>query len=265
MGRRPLVLLTNDDGCNSAGLLAAWQAIRNLADTLIIVPECPVGGAGKSITVYRPVRVSNLSLQEMKGHKTDGTPADCVLLGLHKFAERRPDLVVSGINLGPNLGLDDLTSSGTMGACIQAAMYGIPSVCASYCLHDYSRMPSLQELATAKKVVEVIAAEILRKDMLGRSRILVVAIPEGGEVRQARETRLAASPLPDIHKEVGQGVYQFMPRTLDLYRGKREGDDVSAVLERVISLTAVDMAPRSRESVDLTGIVNRVNEELNRA
>lgn len=265
MARRPLVMATNDDGCSSSGLLAAWHSLRNLAETLVVAPEFPMGGAGKSITVYRPLRVSSFSRQGMKGYKVDGTPADCVLLGLNKIAARRPDLVISGINLGPNLGLDDLTSSGTMGACIQASMYGIPSVCASYCSHDYSRMPSFRELATARKVIRVLIEEILKRGILTGSEILVVAIPQGEAVGRARSTRLAVSPLPDIHRELGQGLYGFLPRTLELYSKEAEDDDVTAVLDGVISLTVVNTTLRSKADPTTEELASRVNEQLDAA
>ncbi len=259
---KPGVMLTNDDGWDSVGLIASWRALQGLADTLVVAPKFQVSGVGKAMTIDRPLTVSSFTFQDMRGYRIDGTPADCLLIGLHKIARRRPELVVSGINLGPNLGLDDLTSSGTMGACLQAAMYRIPSICISYCLSDYTRKVPREELAPSARLLRWIATEILKNGMPKGIQILIVAIPEGKSFTEALETRLAISPLPDIHEEVREGKYMFMPRTIDTYTSEAEADDVDAILKGRVSITPLSLDQLGEPANRLERFVSRLNDSL---
>jgi len=235
-------MLTNDDGWNSVGLLASWHSVRDLAPVTVVAPGSHMSGVGKATTILRPISLRRFILEEMEGYRIDGTPADCVNIGVHKLLPAPPALLVSGINLGPNLGLDDLTSSGTMGACLQAAMYGVPSVCISYCLQDYSREITLEELSMGGAVLSSIAGWILRNGMPRGVDVVVASVPEcRGIPPEVRETRLAISPLPDIYEEKPGGTYGFLPRTLDFYDGEGEDTDVTAIKEGCISIASFSL------------------------
>ncbi len=120
----PLILVTNDDGVYAPGLRALWQAVQGLGRAVIVAPERDKSAVSHSLTMNRPLRVREL---EPGVHTLDGTPTDCVSIGINKVLPRRPDLIVSGINPGANLG-DDISYSGTVSAAIEGTMYEIPSL-----------------------------------------------------------------------------------------------------------------------------------------
>ncbi|MBX3227175.1 MAG: 5'/3'-nucleotidase SurE [Labilithrix sp.] len=127
---RPLVLLSNDDGVTSRGLLVLGEALAAWADVVIVAPETEQSATSHSLTLNRPLRARRV---EDGVFAIDGSPADCVYIALHsetKFLPRWPDLVVSGINRGLNLG-QDAFYSGTVAAAREGALRGIPAIAAS--------------------------------------------------------------------------------------------------------------------------------------
>ena len=121
---KPLILVTNDDGVYAPGIRALFAAMQSLGRAVIVAPEQDRSAVSHSLTMNRPLRVREL---EPDIHTLDGTPTDCVTIGMNKVLDRRPDLIVSGINPGPNLG-DDISYSGTVSAAIEGTMYDIPSL-----------------------------------------------------------------------------------------------------------------------------------------
>lgn len=126
------VLVSNDDGIFSPGIHALARAMLAVADEVIVVaPDVEQSASGHSITIRHPLRYRRTELDELPDtvcYRVDGTPADCIVLGVHN--EGRPDVVVSGINLGSNLGFD-VTHSGTVAAAIEGTTMGIPSIAVS--------------------------------------------------------------------------------------------------------------------------------------
>lgn len=123
----PTILITNDDGVHSPGLDALQQALRPLGTTIVIAPERDNSAVSHALTMHRPLKVQELGPNV---YSVDGTPTDCVAIGLKKILSHPPDLLVSGINAGANLG-DDISYSGTVSAAIEATMYGIPAIAIS--------------------------------------------------------------------------------------------------------------------------------------
>lgn len=123
------ILLTNDDGVHAEGLLALKQAVEGMGEVVIVAPDRPRSACGHSITLHKPLRVLPAKLADgTPAFSASGTPSDCVSLALlDMLRDRRPDVVISGINHGPNLGWD-LTYSGTVSAAMEAAIMGIQSI-----------------------------------------------------------------------------------------------------------------------------------------
>ncbi len=122
------ILVTNDDGIFSPGIKALARAMSALGEVYVVAPDVEQSAVGHGITVRRPLRFKHTAaagLDPIPAYRVDGTPADCVVLGVHLLG--RPDLVVSGINIGVNLGLD-LTHSGTVAGAIEGTSIGIPSL-----------------------------------------------------------------------------------------------------------------------------------------
>jgi 5'-nucleotidase len=125
------ILLTNDDGIMAPGILAMRRALAEMGDVTVVAPTTPQSAIGHAITLTVPIRIHRVTLGDgAVGYGVEGRPADCVKLAVLELMPERPELVVSGVNLGANVGINVLYS-GTVAAAVEAAFYGIPAVAAS--------------------------------------------------------------------------------------------------------------------------------------
>lgn len=150
MSKRPFILITNDDGIQAPGLRHLWQAIRSYADVAIVAPQTEKSGSGLSITYMKPLTVHEIPW-EVPAWSVSGTPADCVKMAIGVLLDRRPDMIVSGINCGSNAGRTVLYS-GTIGGVIEGVLKDIPGIAFSFA--DFET-PPLE--ATQKYIIPLIA------------------------------------------------------------------------------------------------------------
>ena len=130
------ILLSNDDGYNAPGLEAAWRALLNAGhEVFVCAPDGPRSACSHGITLHKPLWVKTFETKVGLAHACNGTPADCVTVALLELMPRQPDLIVSGINLGPNLG-DDVHYSGTVGAAMEGTLYGHRTLAISLDTHE---------------------------------------------------------------------------------------------------------------------------------
>jgi 5'-nucleotidase len=151
IGRSPillvLILLTNDDGIYAPGLTALEQALSKLGDVVVVAPATEQSGVGHAITFLMPLVCKEVfDGDRRRGWAVEGSPADCVKLGVFEFCRRRPDLVVSGINGGLNAGINVLYS-GTVAAAIEGAFFGITSVAVSLEFDEHAQYEKAARLA----------------------------------------------------------------------------------------------------------------------
>jgi len=122
------ILISNDDGYLSDGIKALYQRLSKIADVVMVAPDREQSASSHSVTLNHPLRVHKL---DDRRYTTDGTPTDCIMLAIHLlFKERKPDMIISGINHGANMG-EDVTYSGTVAAAIEGAILGIPAMAVS--------------------------------------------------------------------------------------------------------------------------------------
>jgi 5'-nucleotidase len=166
------ILVTNDDGVRSEGIHALARALDRLGEVTIVGPQTEASAIGHALTLRRPLRMDLLS----EGvYEVDGTPTDCVNIAitqLYKPAGAMPDLVVSGINKGYNLG-DDVTYSGTVAGALEAALLGIPGIAVSL-----ERSPDTYEFAAAASAAATVAALVLEHGLTPRT-FLNINVPPG--------------------------------------------------------------------------------------
>jgi len=125
------IVLTNDDGIYAQGLRALYEGLKKDNEVTIIAPESEQSAVGHAITLLRPLRIKEIHLPDgLSGLAVDGTPADCIKIGVKQALNHTPDLIVSGINLGANVGIDALYS-GTVSAATEGAILNIPSIAVS--------------------------------------------------------------------------------------------------------------------------------------
>src|SRR5438105_5778795 len=131
-----LILLTNDDGIRAPGLVAMYRELTKLGEVQVVAPETVQSATGHGITVGTPLLTDRVTVEDaFTGTAVDGRPADCVKLAIAKLLPRQPDLVVSGINSGANVGIN-VIYSGTVAAAIEAAFLGLPSIAVSLYLRN---------------------------------------------------------------------------------------------------------------------------------
>ncbi len=168
------ILLTNDDGIHAAGLAALYRALSPLGKVTVVAPDNERSAASHAITLHQPLRLRQVKLKDgPEGFCTSGTPADCVKLGVSAVLKRRPDLVVSGINPGPNTGFSVLYS-GTVSAAREGAMYGIPSMAVSLATRSVDA-----DFEYAASFAAGLARRILSGRFIPAGCLLNVNIPEG--------------------------------------------------------------------------------------
>ncbi len=126
------ILLTNDDGIGAPGIQALWQALSQIAEVIVVAPDTERSATSQAITVHHPIRVDQYCIEKppICAWRVGGTPTDCVKIAIEALMTDKPDIVVSGINLGSNLGTDVLYS-GTVSAAIEGSLFGITSIAVS--------------------------------------------------------------------------------------------------------------------------------------
>ncbi|TRX61709.1 5'/3'-nucleotidase SurE [Fulvivirga sp. M361] len=158
---KPLILVSNDDGITSKGIRVLVEAMKTLGDVIVVAPDSPQSGMGHAITIGNTLRLEETDIfSDVTAYGCSGTPADCVKMAKHfVLKERKPDLVVSGINHGANTSISVLYS-GTMSAAIEAALEGMPAIGFSLC--DYS---SEADFSHTVEYVLKIAKNVLNKGL----------------------------------------------------------------------------------------------------
>ncbi len=243
--RTPVFLLTNDDGITAPGLLALKKALDALGRTEVFAPDRNWSAASRTRTFHKPLRVDRVPLLDgTVGHATSGTPSDCVSLALLGLLDARPDLIVSGINAGLNLGRD-VSYSGTVAAAMEGARSGIPAVAASY---DTLQAPSDDpDYDRAAAFVARLASFLLRRPPLPAGILLNVNVPyvPPGRALHAKLTRLGGEAYSnylvtgkDPH---GREYYWISGDPLTSAEGGGAGTDLEAVAEGFVSITPIHL------------------------
>ncbi len=169
---KPLILVCNDDGVFAPGISALIEVAKELGDVVVVAPDSPQSGAGHGITINSTLRINKIKVQEgFSMYSTTGTPVDCIKLAVNEIVDRKPDLLISGINHGSNASIN-VIYSGTMSAAIEGAMEGIPSI--GFSLLDHSIDADFR---TSQEVARKIAPEVL-KHGLPKGVCLNVNIPK---------------------------------------------------------------------------------------
>jgi len=156
MIKRPKILVTNDDGIFAPGIYALWEAMREIGDVTVVAPDTEKSAVGHAITITDPIRVQQIHRRNgFEGFAVKGTPADCVKIAGRSLMESRPDIVVSGINSGANVG-SNIIYSGTVSAATEGTIIGIPSIAISLNSIKGGDMTASQNIAikVVNKVIE---------------------------------------------------------------------------------------------------------------
>ena len=240
--KQPHILISNDDGYLAPGLLALVNAIRPLGRVTVIAPEQNHSGASNSLTLSRPLSIHRVAGGERDGFLfINGTPTDCVHIAMTGFLDEKPDLVVSGINQGENMGEDTLYS-GTVAAAVEGVMFGVPGIAFSQIDKGWNRIEDAAK-AAHDIVTQMLASKLGHTE--GAATLLNVNIPNRpyADLSRWRVTRLGnrhhSQPV----------VVQKSPRGDDIYwigaaghaKDSSEGTDFHAIDEGCISITPMQL------------------------
>ncbi len=227
------VLLTNDDGIHSPGIIALENAFSQLAEVTVVAPNREMSATSHSLTIHRPVRY-----EEVGSHKfaVDGTPADCVLLALNYLLPAKPDLVVSGINKGPNLGRD-IGYSGTVAAAIEAAYHDIPAFAISLATRTELRFEEAAQFAVS-------LASKMQNEPLAAGILLNVNVPPG-EIRGMRITHQGRRNIQNLVIEErdprGRKYFWFDQRFDSSQTDDDPASDYAAIAAHYVSITPIEV------------------------
>jgi len=256
---KPLILITNDDGIHSPGLLAAAEAVHDLGEILVVAPKYQQTGAGRSTFAFENVPVHeehiNLGGQMVSAFSIEGTPAQAVLYALLEAAPRKPSLAISGINYGENLGTS-VTASGTVGAALEAGTFGIPSLAISLETskkYHYSLSHDM-DFAAAAFFTRIFAQRLLSVELPHDVDVLKIDVPENAtEQTPWRLTRVSRQryfyPLKSEHP-IPSGVSTIDYEVRVYFDALEPDSDIFALVkDRVVSVSPLTLDLSSR--VDL--------------
>lgn len=170
MKNSPRILITNDDGIHSAGLYALWEVMQELGSVTVVAPDTEKSAVGHAITISDPIRIQEIERRNgFLGYAVDGTPADCVKIAVKALLEKTPDIIVSGINDGANVGTN-IMYSGTVSAATEGTILNIPSLAIS--------LDSITggDYELSKRVAITIARTVLKRG-LPRGTLINVNVP----------------------------------------------------------------------------------------
>lgn len=239
MNKKPLILITNDDGITAPGIRNLIDVMLNIGDVVVVAPDSPQSGMGHAITINDTLYCDPVKLDPDATHKEytcSGTPADCVKLANQQILTRKPDICVSGINHGSNSSIN-VIYSGTMSAAVEAGVEGIPAI--GFSLLDYSHDADFEP---AKKYVERITRQVL-KNGLPKGIVLNVNIPKlpADQIKGTKVCRQAkAQWVEDFDKRtnpMGRDYYWLTGEFVNQDKG--EDTDEWALSQGYVSIVPV--------------------------
>jgi 5'-nucleotidase len=237
----PVILVTNDDGISSPGIKVLARSLKPLGDVYVVAPETEQSSVAHALTLHRPLKFEKI---KKNTYHINGTPTDCVIIGATRLLPVKPDIIVSGINNGGNLG-DDVTYSGTVAAAIEGTLLGIPSIAVS--LVRSSSYSSISRMNTARlreaaAFAGKLSSMILKKGLPGDTllnvnipntpRIIGTRITKQGKMVYDSSVQEIADPRQRKYFWIGGGTPRW---------GVGEETDFEAIQEGYISITPVHL------------------------
>jgi len=230
------ILIANDDGIYSDGIYALWEAMSEIGETTIVAPRTEKSAVGHSITIADPIRIEEISRSGgFKGFAVDGTPADCIKIAVGSLLPKRPDIIVSGINAGANVG-GNILYSGTISAATEGTIRNIPSMAIS--------LDSITggDLKGAKETAKIVVNEII-KNGLPQGTLLNVNVPNLDQkdikgYKITRQGKLYFKDSFDRRVDPRGRIYYWMKGKI-VNNDKGKESDGNALADGFVSITPI--------------------------
>ncbi len=242
------ILVTNDDGIYAAGIKAAYKSVQGLGDITVSAPSMQQSGVGRSISIFEPLRINRTQIDGVRVHAVGGTPTDSVILGIFTIMKEMPDLIISGFNIGENISSDTITTSGTIGAALEGASYGIPAIAVSVQVkEEWLKFDDLRDFEhdfdVGIRFVNKVAQNVLEKGLPEKVDLLNINIPHFVDGDPDVEiTTLARkffrTDVEERHDPRGKPYYWIAG---NLIHSAEEGTDVNALEKGHISVTPISL------------------------
>ncbi|MEP6901673.1 MAG: 5'/3'-nucleotidase SurE [Actinomycetota bacterium] len=237
------ILITNDDGYHSEGIIALETALSEIGDVYVVAPASEMSGASHSLTLSRPLRIRQIDARHWT---VDGTPTDCVTLALNRILspEMRPHICASGINHGPNLG-DDATYSGTVAGALEATILGVPGL--AFSLVASRSQDFTESIRIAKEITQKAISEGLPENTL-----LNINVPKGVPkgLRITKQGFKNARPVISEHIDPRGKPYYWIGELREGFHAGG-GTDFEAIDEGFVSITPMRSDLTNHQAIDL--------------
>jgi 5'-nucleotidase len=228
-----VILLTNDDGIKAQGLLALKKELSKIGEVWVIAPEGEKSAVSHSLTLRKPLELRTIG---KRFYSISGTPTDAVMLGYYGILKKKPTLVISGINHGPNLG-DDVTYSGTVAGAIEGTLLGIPSIAVS--MAD----PKFLYFDSGARFIRKLALFVLKNDLPQNTFLNVNLPPKRGRMEKYKITRLdrKKSKKVELKRVDSRGRTFFWIGKENSSWENEEGTDYQAVEKGFVSISPLQL------------------------
>jgi 5'-nucleotidase len=245
----PTILVTNDDGISSPGIKVLAKTLKSIGDVYVVAPETEQSAVAHALTLHRPLKFQKVS---SKTYYVNGTPTDCVIIGVNKILPHKPDIIVSGINIGANIG-DDISYSGTVAAAIEGTFLGIPSIAVSLEVNNQKKRRTLKSVSAFQAAADFagkITLKVLDKglpentllniNVPGCAKINGMKITKQGKLVYESSIKELSDPRGNEYYWIGGGVPQWEPG---------ENTDFEAIKGGFISVTPVHLDLTNHEAM----------------
>ncbi|MBL0329175.1 MAG: 5'/3'-nucleotidase SurE [Bacteroidetes bacterium] len=246
--KRPLILVTNDDGITAPGIASLIEVVKTIGDVVVVAPDKPQSGMGHAITINATLRIHKVNIYGVKEeYSCTGTPVDCVKIAINKILKRKPDIVVSGINHGSNMSIN-VIYSGTMSAAVEGAIEGVPSVGFSLLNESIDA-----DFTAAKKIVKTIVNQVLENGM-PKGVCLNVNIPKVKYdlikgIKVCRQARANWIEELDERKDPSGKTYFWLTGRFDNYDKGKKDTDVWALENQYVSIVPTQFDMTAHHSI----------------
>ena len=257
------ILISNDDGINAPGILAAKKAVEDLGEVTIVAPDKEHSGLGRSLSVMKPLTLKKTKLDDGSfGYGVSGTPTDAVTIGINYILDETPDLVIAGINSGRNISRSEITKSGTVGAALEAVNNKIPAIAISQSIdardfkieNNKAKLIKPLNFEYASEILHQISEKILENGIPQDIDLLNINVPPYPASKEIKITKLSEKMFnPEIIKnknENNENYYLIKPKMIEKY--EKETDGYVLLNEKLVSITPIKS--------DMTSLKNEIKK-----
>jgi len=238
-----VILISNDDGFDARGIKVLERALEGLGELVVVAPDSEQSASSHSLTLRRPIEVKQL---DKRHYRIGGTPTDCIVLAMQVVLDRRPDIVVSGINHGPNMG-EDVHYSGTVAAAVEGAILGVPAIAIS------ALQRTIEDDEENGRLARTVVEMALEYGLDNKSLINVnIPDPEVAPVKGFKITKLGSRVYENFIEPSGKiplQTHYTIGGQAPVWNTDDDGSDIAAIRMGYVSITPLHLDPTHYQGI----------------